>query len=252
MESMVQEMITNAGLTFTVNALADTSVGDETVQNETIAQFLARMQKKYHFEAYFRGTELRVGSFVYIEQDAIDDGQKVFKFEQNIISDELSYMRKDDLVLSAVATNTIEEQTGAVTKTGAPKTKHTKLQVLVTFANGSATPNVFIASPGNPIPKNEGGERRTFHFLGATTTAQLVTLATNELQKYYYDGYRGKFTTFGLPFVRQGDNVDLYSLVLPEKNGRYKVKEVKYKAPIAGLRQTIELDFLVTPLSAMA
>lgn len=256
-ETMLAEMISNGKipnsnkpLPFTVNTTTSTSLGNYIAQNETIAEVLARLRKDFHFEAYFRGNELRCGSFVYLEQDAINDGQKVFTFQKNIISDDLDYKRKDDVTLSAVATNTIEQTTGKTTKDGQAKTKKQRLEVLVTFLNGSDTATVNIITPTNKLPPNTGGERRTLHFLGATTTAQLTTLATNELRKYYYTGFRGHFTTFGTPFVRHGDNVDILDPILPERNGRYKVKSVKYKGGVAGLRQEIELAYLITRLDS--
>lgn len=241
-ESMVKEMMVNSGLTFSVNTTTSTSVGDFLVQNETIAEVLARMQKEYGFMAYFRGNELRVGSFVYIESDAITN---TFVFQQNIISDELDYQRKDDIVLSAVATNTIDELTGKHTKDGQEKTKKKKLEVLVTFRNSNTKPEIYIASKGKPIPPNTGGERRTLKFFGAKTTDELATLAANELRKYYYTGYKGKFTTFGIPFVKQGDNVVIQDPLLPERDGKYKVKSVEYKGGVSGLRQVVTLDYKI-------
>lgn len=250
-ETMLEEMLKNAGLTqFTVNKLTSTNVGNFLTQNETIAEVLARLRKDFHFEAYFRGSELRCGSFRYIEQDAVSAGNKVFKFQQNIISDTLEYKRKDDTVLSAVATNTIEQDTGKTTKDGHAKTKKVRLEVLVTFRNGSNTPEVIVGTKDKKLPPNTGGERRTLHFLGATTTNELAKLAENELRKYYYTGLRGKFVTFGMPYVRHGDNVDILDAIMPEKNGRYKVKAVHYTGGVNGLRQEIELDYLITRLDA--
>ena len=174
-----------------------------------------------------------------------------FTFQKNIISDDLDYTRKDDLTLSAVATNTIEQTTGAITRDGHQKTKKIRLEVLVTFLNGSDTPNVYIVTKQTPLPPNEnGGERRTLHFLGATTTDQLAALATNELKKYYYTGFKGKFVTFGIPFIQVGNYINILDPVLPERNGRYVVKAVKYTGGVNGLRQEIELDFLVARLDA--
>lgn len=248
-QTMLEEMIKNAGLSYTVNKTEDTRMGDFITQNETIAEVLARLRKDFHFESYFRGSELRCGSFKYIEQEAIDAGQKVFKFQQNIISDSLEYKRRDDTVLSAVATNTIEQDTGKTTKDGHKKTKKVRLEVLVTFRNAADTPEVVVGTKDRPLPPNTGGERRTLHFLGATTTNQLAKLAENELRKYYYTGLKGKFTTFGIPYVKHGDHVDILDTVLPERNGRYKVKSVQYQGGVDGLRQEIELDYLVTRLS---
>lgn len=249
-EKMLAEMIKNAGLPFTVNQDTSTTMGRFITQNETIAQVLDRLRKEFHFEAYFRGNELRCGSFVYIEQDAVNTGKLVFKFQNNIIESDLDYKRKDDITLSAVATNTIEEATGHITKDGHEKTKKKRLEVLVTFLPGSDKPKVIVGTKEKPIPPNDGGERRTLHFLGATTTDQLAALATKELKKYYYTGFKGKFKTFGSPFVKHGDNVDILDPILPERNGRYKVKSVKYTGGVGGLRQEIELDFLLTRLDA--
>lgn len=246
-ETMLEEMIQNAGLTgLTVNKTTSTSMGDFFTQNETIAEVLARLRKDFHFEAYFRGDELRCGSFRYLEQDAVDAGRKVFRFQQNIISDTLEYKRKDDTVLSAVATNTIEEATGKTTKDGHAKTRKKRLEVLVTFRSGSDTPDVVVGTKEKPIPPNTGGERRTLHFLGAQTTDELAQLAANELRKYYYTGLKGKFVTFGIPYVKHGDNVDILDDIMPERNGRYKVKGVRYTGGVNGLRQEIELDYLIT------
>jgi hypothetical protein len=249
-QSMLAEMIKNSGHSFTVDQTEQTVIGDFVTQNETIAEVLARLRKDYHFEAYFRGSVLRCGAFKYIEQDAVNSGQKVFKFQQNIISDQLEYKRRDDTVLSAIATNTIEEQTGKKTKDGQPKTKKTRLEVLVTFRNNTKEPEVVVGSKDRPLPPNTGGERRTLHFLGATTTSELAKLAEAELKKYYYTGLKGKFTTFGIPFVQHGDNVDILDAILPERNGRYKVKGVTYTGGVDGLRQEIELDYLITRLDA--
>ena len=50
--------------------------------------------------------------------------------------------------------------------------------------------------------------------------------------------------------MQQGDNVDILDDVLPERNGRYKVKAVKYKGGVGGLRQEIHLDYQITKLDA--
>lgn len=251
-EKMVEEMINNAGLPFTVNKTTETVLGDFITQNETIAEVLARLRKDFHFEAYFKGSELRCGTFKYLPEDAmkLPNGKTrtqyaTFKFQRNIISDTLEYRRRDDITLSAVATNTIEETTGKTTKDGHAKTKKTRLEVLVTFANGSDKPRVDVGTKEKPIPPNTGGERRNLHFTGATTTDQLATLAANELRKYFYTGFKGKFVTFGAPFVQVGDYVNILDPVLPERNGRYVVKSVKYTGGVGGLRQEITLDYLL-------
>ena len=254
-EKMLSEMISAAGLPFTVNNDTNTTCGDFFTQSETIAQVLARLRKDYNFKSYFRGSELRVGSKVYVDQEAVDAGKKVFKFQQNIIEDSLEYQRKEDITISTVAITTDEELTGKTTKDGHAKTKKTKLEVLITFANGSSTPQYFpktgSATKENPIPPNTGGQRFTDTFPRGTSLEKMKEMATENLRRRYYTGMKGKFTTFGIPYVKHGDNVDLIDAIMPERNGRYKVKSVKYTGGVGGLRQEIELDYLIARLDTL-
>lgn len=253
-EKMLAEMIKNANLPFTINDLTGTTAGDYYTQNETIAETLARLRKDYGFKSYFRGNELRIGSKVYVDSDLINPQTKqkrtpfVFHFQKNIIEDSLDYQRKEDLVVSAVARTTDEESTGKTTKDGHAKTKKVKREVLITFANGSDKPTYFIGTKLNPIPPNTGGQRFDFPYPRGTSMEKLKENGTAELRLKYYTGLRGKFTTFGMPFVRIGDDIDLIDKLLPERNGRYRVKSVKYTGGVGGLRQEIELDFLINRL----
>jgi hypothetical protein len=246
LEGILKELM--ADTPFTVNTLTDTSFGDFRTQNETICEVLARIRKDFHFESYFRGDELRCGALVYIEADAISDGKKVFRFQDNIVSDELEYKRKDDINLSAIAYSINKNELSTTTKKGKKKTKRERLEVLVSSRNGA-----FIRTPRKPGTKadyapNTAGERRTLYFWNVSTLDELGDLAEKELTKYYYTGFKGKFTTFGIPYVRQGDNVDILDAVLPERNGRYKVKSVNYTGGTGGLRQVIQLDYLISRL----
>lgn len=250
MESILKELM--AGTGFTVNVTTDTNLGEFSIHNETVAEVLGRLQKDYHFYPYFRGNELRIGSQVYIEQDAVDSGKKVFRFQRNIISDELQYTRTDDLELSAVcySINKIELAGLGATRGGKKRTRHKRLEALVTIRNGKTTsyvrPDNSLAADFAP---NVNGERRTLYFWNVQTEAELIALGTEELKKYYYQGMKGKFVTFGIPYVRSGDNVDIMDDVLPERNGRYKVRSVSYTGGVGGLRQEIELDYLITRLN---
>ena len=230
------------GTNYNVQTTTQTTFGIFKIGNETVAEVLARLRKAYHFEFFFRGNTLYGGSLVY---SLLTPTTNIFTFQQNIISDELEYRRKDDITLSAVAQNTISEETGETTSNGVPKTKKIRLEVLVTFQNGSDTPTSFIKTKGVDYPPNTGGERRTLFFPGATSIQQLEDLAADELRKYYYTGFKGKFVTFGLPFVRMGDNVQLIDPILPERNGTYKVRSVEYSGGKDGLRQSIELDYKI-------
>jgi len=226
---------------FTFKALTKTTFGEFQVGNETVAQVLQRLQKQYGFEFFFKDDQLRGGIIIYVEDEA---QTQYFKFQENIISDELEYQRKDDIVLSVIAHNTLTVDTGGVCKDGSAKTKRRRISVLVTIKNGVRQPD-YVIQPGQPPPENIEGERRTYFDPGAKTVTELGNNAYNHLVKFYYDGFRGTFTTFGIPFVQQGDNADVRDPVLPERDGLYKIKKVEYSGGINGLRQIIHIDYRI-------
>lgn len=245
-EAMLKELIKDTP--FTVNVLTETSIGDFSTRNETVAEVLARLQKDFHFESYFRGDELRIGSFVYIESDAIAAGRKIFKFQQNIIEDELEYNRRDDVQLSCIAYSINKIELQQTTKRGKKKTKSQRLEVLVSYRLGKFVRNERPLGGKADYAPNTAGERRTLYFWDVTDVKKLGDLAEQELVKYLYTGFKGSFLTFGVPYVKQGDNVDIIDTVMPERNGRYKVKSVEYTGGIDAPRQKINLDYMITRL----
>ena len=235
----------------TVNQKTQTSIGKFTVNNgETVAQVLMRLKKDAHLEAFFAGTELRIGFLVYDEQQAIDNEakqKKVFRFQHNIIEDSLEYTRKDDVKLSATAKSFVTNETGETCKDGAKKTKKESLEVLVYNVNDEW--KSIIKKNGESFPDNDGGERRSFFFLNVTEPQVLIDRAKAKLENYYYTGFKGTFTTFAIPFTQSGDNVYIVDAVLPERSGYYKVKSVKYSGGVGGHRQEITLDYLIRKLT---
>lgn len=235
-------------ITFTSTALTQTNIGQFMVQNETAAQLLNRLNRLFGFHAYFRGNELRCGVLVY---DIKDFQRHTFIMngpDGNVCADgqDLEYQRREDVVLSARAYNTIEESTGATCKDGSQKTKRTRIEVLVTFDNANPNGLVTVIPKGEHAAEAMEGERRTFFYPGAKTTTELGELAKEELKKYYYTGLKGKFKAFGIPFVRHGDHVEIINPEQPEQNGVYMVKGVEYSgSPQDALKQLIELDFRI-------
>ena len=227
---------------FTVNSIQESTFGEFRVGNETVAECLGRLRKSYGFESYFRGDVLYSGLIVYDPKLA---KEHTFIFQQNIISDELRYKRKEDLNLSILASTSVEGETGETTKSGAKKTKKERLEVLLTLKDNSDEPIIFHKPKGGDYPPNTGGERKTQSYPMANNMDELIGYATKEIKKYYYSGFKGKFTTFGIPFVKTGDNITIKDNILPERNGRYKCKSVNYSCGMDGIRQIVELDYLL-------
>jgi hypothetical protein len=238
---------TQHGTTLTYNALASTNFGAFIVENETAAQLLNRLNNLYGFNSYFRGTELRCGVKIYNEDEAQTQYFIMNGNSGNVPVDgqDLQFQRKDDIVLSAIAHNTITKATGATTKDGHSKTKRERLQVLVTIRDGIRQPVKVIAN-GERVPENQEGERRTFFFPEATTTTRLAELAFEQLEKYAYDGLIGSFQSFGIPYVQHGDNVSIKNPNQPDQTGIYRVKGASYSGGVSGQRQQIELHYKIT------
>lgn len=239
-EDLMKSLLT--GTNFTVNATTETTVGDLIIQNESVAQLIARLRKDYHLEAYFVGNELRIGSLIYIPPNPSPKEVATFIFQQNIISDELTYSRKDDIKLSAVCESINTVFTGKTNKAGAQKTKQERLQVLV-YMGADGRFKWVKKKKDVDFPANEEGERRKLFFPNITDAAILAKKGTEELAKYYYNGFRGKFTTFAIPNIKLGDYIALEDRVLPDRNGFYVVKAVERSGGVGGGRQVIELAY---------
>ncbi|QTE37470.1 hypothetical protein J3L18_30970 [Mucilaginibacter gossypii] len=242
-EDMIRELFKNAGLSFTVNALTKTNIGiDFRINNNTIAQVLEELRKQHYMFAYFRGNELRIGSEVYIDSEA---RTHKFAFQKNIIDDDLVYKRKDDIVLSALASSTNKVLKGGTTRDGHAKTKTEKLEVLATYQNGKFRAQVKLPGSHLEFAENTEGERHEFYYNNITDPNILIAEAKAQLKQYYYDGFRGKFTVFGIPHVKHGDNVVIEDDTIKDRVGTYKVKSVEYSGGVNGMRQVIELDYRI-------
>lgn len=244
-ESMMRELLAN-NPEYSVNNTAHTTVdfssGCFVTQNESVAQVLSRIRNELHLVSYFRDNELRIGFPVYIEDEA---NNLMFEFQQNIIEDDLEYRSKEDITLSAIVHSLYDEVHGT-TKDGQPKTKRKRMDVLVYQDISGGDFKYMVKTNGQPFPNNLCGERRTIFYPGkSTNAADLAAYGMQELQRYYYTGFHGSFTTFGIPYVKFGDNVQLVDSLLPDRNGTYKVKKVEYSGGVNGLRQKVFLDYKI-------
>lgn len=227
---------------YKVNQLTTTTIGPIVIGNESVAQLLERLRKDANLESYFRGNELRVGAKVYIDSEAVD---RKFVFQKNIISDDLAYKRKDDIILSAIVISRFESFTGQSTKDGSQKTKRDNIEILVYWDKSINDWKYIKKKKGVEFPSNLEGERRTLNYVNITDEKTLFNNGVDDLKKYFYTGFKGKFVTFGIPFVKQGDNVFIEDSIIPERNGKYKVRGVNYSGGIGGHRQEIILDYKI-------
>ena len=222
------------------------NVRNFTTTRGSLASMLARIKSEYRVDSYFRGDELRIGYLHYLPDDTVNH---TFTFQKNILdNDSLVWQRKDDAVLSMIVrSNYLIDATGTALD-GAGKTKHASTEILIYNQAGQFT--YITKKKGEDFPTkylNDIGERFTFNIYDAITDpAKLFQIGVPQLQKYYYDGFKGTFTTFAIPYVKHGDTVALVNKILPEQSGNYKVKAVKYFGSFDdGFRQQITIDYKI-------
>lgn len=240
--------------------------------NLTVAQFLAELKSKYNILSFFDGDTLVIGlsvgfysNNVYLN-DNIDRKSKTipeFKFRENIISSDLKYRNKESILLSAIVSNHFHTAKNGVTKDGQAKTKKSRMSVYISiqsskikedqsFDIGDIKSLVLYNEKGekiNDIPPldTEGidGQRFDFSFPWAKSIDDLKRLGSQELSKFYYDGYEGSFETFGEPVTYPGYIIKITDDLYPEKNGKYRVKAVERNFGLNGYRQKITLDIKI-------
>jgi len=223
------------------------NVQNLTTTRQSLADFLARLHSEYRVNSWFRGNELRMGYKNYIDSDTVNH---VFTFQKNILdNDKLKWSRKDDTTQSMIVKSHYIRETGKTTSDGKKKTKAESTEILIFETAGKF--DYVLKEKGKDFPTkylNDIGERFTFNIYDAITDPKILfQRGVDQLKQRYYDGFRGSFTTFGIPYVKHGDTVDIINYKLPEQNGRYKVKAVRYYGGYDdGLRQEIFLDYKVT------
>lgn len=88
---------------------------------------------------------------------------------------------------------------------------------------------------------DKNGTTKTLYFYDVENTAELKTLADNELKRLSHDGYAGSITTFLLPNCSPGMLADLKDKVYPQRDGLYYINSVTTSYGRSGGRRTIEI-----------
>lgn len=232
-QKMLTELLQGTGITVIdgTDQTIQTNIGDFRTQNESVASVLERLRRDGSLYSYFRGDQLRCSGIVYYPQDRVDH---VFKFQENIISDQLQYNRKEDLEIAIKAHAEYLDSGSGTNNDGTPKTKRKRIEVLVGKDGVISDEKTFT------------GDVVSIPVLGATTKEVLIQKAKEYLPKFYYTGFKGSFVTFGQPSVKHGDAAIIRDSVIPERNGTYLIKEVtKNMSLIGGYKQTILLHLRI-------
>lgn len=179
----------------------EAELGSFSINNETPAQVLMRIKDTYGLYSYFKDKVLVCGK-VY---SLISNKEHAYHFQQNIISHSLEYRKKDELKIKVKAISTSGD--------------NSKIEVEV---------------------GDKDGEEHTLNFYKLSKT-ELEKRAREEMIKLGYDGYKGTFTSFGIPQANHGDKAILSDAEYKERSGSYAIFGVKTTFGISGFRREIEL-----------
>jgi len=179
----------------------EAELGSFSINNETPAQVLMRIKDTYGLYSYFKDKVLVCGK-VY---SLISNKEHAYHFQQNIISHSLEYRKKDELKIKVKAISTSGD--------------NSKIEVEV---------------------GDKDGEEHTLNFYKLSKT-ELEKRAREEMIKLGYDGYKGTFTSFGIPQAKHGDKAILSDAEYKERSGSYAIFGVKTTFGISGFRREIEL-----------
>lgn len=182
----------------------------------TVADVLKKVKENYLVCAYFRNGKLFVGlpytEFTTATAQEGDGSLALYGFQQNVVSDDLSYKRKEDVRI--------------------------KGKVVAMHSNGKKT----TTDAGDA----DGEERTITLRTDQTDKVKLKSMAQSQLDSFKYDGYRGSLTSFGVPAVVHSGIADLLDVRYPQRAGRYLVDKVTTTFGPEGFRRKVELGKRVT------
>jgi hypothetical protein len=182
--------------------VVDLTIGGLTVVKESTAQILSQLTK-YGMQCYFDNNILIVDFAGVVHSTGVD---VYYDFYQNIISNDLTYKRKEDSRIKVVAVSKL------------PNGKKFHL-----------------------VAGDADGEVHTLHYFNMNAD-EMQKIVTAEIDKLKYDGYKGTFTTFGIPLIIPGDVAVINDPVYPEHDGSYLTESVTTTFGTMGFRREITLE----------
>jgi len=191
------------------------NVGEAVLSNMSYAKFLDYLKRTYGLLSYLRGSTLYCG-FANITQSETDaellpNTYVGIEFGKDIIrSNNLNYKRKEDIRIKLTAYSILEDDSRLTSEKG-----------------------------------DEYGDARNLYYYNIDQEA-LDKIASESVDKFKYDGFRGSMTIFGVPQVKHGYAVVIKNEDVPDQQGIYLVRQVKTSHGTSGSRQEIYLDKLVS------
>lgn len=175
--------------------------------DKSVAAVLATLKKDYGLAIFF---DLE-GRVYACRPAAVAGDSVVYELRRNVINDDdLQYHRADDTKIYIKAIAFQKDGTKVEAKKG-----------------------------------DENGAAKTLYFYNITSMTELATLAQAELERYSYDGYQGRITTFLEPYAAPAMVAVLTDPVYPERSGNYYIESVETTFGRSGGRRKVEISLKV-------
>jgi hypothetical protein len=185
--------------------VADWDLGQLRITKATAAKTIEELRSQYYLKCWFRGGTLYAG-LAYISKL---QKSHILEFGTHIIDNSLEYRRKADIKI--------------------------KIKGIVMLPNNKK----IEVEAGD-----SDGDERTVHKYNISKDA-MIAFCNEEAERLKHDGYRGSFTTFGIPKINHGDIINIYDPKYPTRFDRqngYLVKKVTTRFGTEGYRQEVELE----------
>ena len=189
----------------------DVDLGHFKAANVTVAKVLEKIKEMYGFVSFFRGGVLYCGK-AYRQQQG-SPTRTAFNFQRPglgaVLGDALEYRTADDLKVIVTATS--------------HQLKGKDLKVIV----------------GDVAALD--AEPRTLQYFNLANEADLRAAALRDVAKLKVEGYKGSFTSYGLPSVQHGELAGLTNSEYPERDGNFYIDATSKTFESGGYRQEITL-----------
>ncbi len=183
-------------------------IGKVRYSKVSVTKILEDLKQKQGVVSYARNGKLYVGEAYPVSWRGDANREASFAFKHDIITDNLSFKSKKEVKV--------------------------KIKVISRQANGK---DVTLTYPND----DKNRELHTYHAHNGLSKKELKVIAERNYDKFLYDGFRGEFETFGLPYVDHGYVTEIIDPEHPEKNGRYLTDKTTMTIGVGGYRRTIKL-----------
>lgn len=201
----LEDCLSACGLT--VRHAASLTLKNFVVDDKSVAWVLGKLQSDYGLHIFFDMDGKVIASRAF----ELSSSTVKYKLRTNVIEDnQLKYQLASDVRLKIKAVCYLRDGTSVEGEIGA-----------------------------------DGGAKKTLYFYDVENVEELKSLAQLELERYSYDGYQGKITTFLQPYAEPCMLAELTDEQYGERNGTYFIEAVEVSFGTSGGRRIVQLGMKV-------